>query len=106
MSVEKKLVESAETIARQLQSRAGERREQLNDLKSRLTEIEEELQAAETALDRLANFKVKLGALYRCPQCWILDGVNSALQPSSAPDRDTTFKCSACAFQLSIPSQE
>ena len=43
--------------------------------------------------DRLLNFKIKIGANYQCPICWIEHGRNIALYPVPSGGRNDILRC-------------
>lgn len=98
-----KFQEIAAEIARNLQGSATSLQRELFDIEARKTAIEAELHAAHLSLKRLADFKVKIGADYQCPRCWVMRGVISALrQVNSSSHHEDWYRCDTCGLEPSV----
>ena len=96
-------------LRQQAEEIAGATQERVSDLDREIAEIEKqkakkeaERDLARGALKRLANFPVKNGADYLCPNCWVTRGGMSTLQPIPSPDRHDIFRCGLCGHELVI----
>lgn len=73
------------------------------NLKLSLDQIEADLEAADLAIDRIHSFRPNMGGDLRCPQCWIRQGVETALTPVASHTGDwDDFTCRVCHFETSL----
>lgn len=92
---------AGQIVARQ-QSRATEIKGELARIENKKAQLQAELEATHLALDRLANFKVKIGGDFQCPACGIERGIQSALRPmGGGTGRVDFFRCHACNLEFS-----
>jgi hypothetical protein len=93
-------------VAQDIANGADERIAQLENqklrLQSQMREIEAVSKSLSFAAQRLANFPVKNGADYLCPQCWIEQGKMAPLKPIPSSDSHDIFRCSLCRYEAVI----
>lgn len=94
MSIEGELRQLAREIARQMQGRAAEIRKEYLEAQKRAMELKAELDLANLASERAANFQVARGIDYSCPWCWVERGIKNSLYPVPGTARTDIFKCS------------
>ena len=75
---------------------------QLADIEQEKTKLNAERHKAQGSLQRAADFRVKSGADYLCPLCWLDDGITSRLRPAPSTDRHDIFRCNTCNFEMSF----
>lgn len=102
MSTATQLQGIAAQIADEMQEGADDLQFQLDSLETRRAQIEAELEAANSAHDRLANFAVEIGGDYQCPRCWIERETRSALQALSAGAGEDRFRCRVCREEFTL----
>jgi DNA repair exonuclease SbcCD ATPase subunit len=71
MSIESTLLDIANSTASRLQKQAAALLREHQDAEKSLSDLKAKLDAADRSLERLANFKVKIGGDYQCPICGI-----------------------------------
>ncbi|HEV8015845.1 MAG TPA: hypothetical protein VGP48_09945 [Stellaceae bacterium] len=105
MRPETRFREIAEQMAEYASARASQHQRELKEAELRKAEIEAKLRSANAALDRLANFQVKIGADYQCPACWIENETKAILRPvGGGTDADDFFRCNKCGAEFNVPS--
>ena len=103
MSLEQHTRQLATELAAQNQQNAANLHQEYLRAQSHALELKAKLDSAHLAGNRLANFKVKVGPYYQCPQCWIFNGVQSALKSiPSGGSREDIFRCDVCGFDFSV----
>ena len=65
-------------------------------------ETQAQLDAAQLAYQRLAQFEPVIGGTLQCPGCWIGYGSHAPLVavPGVSPGAPDVFRCSGCGFDL------
>jgi DNA-directed RNA polymerase subunit M/transcription elongation factor TFIIS len=103
MSFADKLYETAVRLAKYAQSSAAALEEELLQLEMRKREVEAQLDAANLAHQRLADFFPIRGADFQCPRCWIDHGTVSNLQMTAKNTSSTeNYRCGTCHFEFSL----
>jgi hypothetical protein len=104
MSFAGQLYETAGRLAKYAQSSAAALEEERLQIEMRKREVEAQLDAANFAHKRLANFVPIRGGDFQCPRCWIDHGTASNLQ-TTAKNRSSTenFRCGTRHFESSLP---
>ena len=103
MTTDRELRRLARETADNAQAQVTQLEQEVLDLETRLTEKKAERDAARLAPKRLADFKVKIGPDYQCPQCWITGGIQSPLRPRPGTSDADVFRCPRCAETFFIP---
>ena len=88
-------------LAQALQNKAPGLREQYLAAESHATRLKAECDRASMAPKRLASFKVKVGADYQCPRCFIESERHSALLPLGN-GRSDVLRCKHCHYETSV----
>ena len=88
-------------LAQALQNKAAGLREQYLAANSHATRPKAECDRASMAPKRLASFKVKIGADYQCPRCFIESERHSALLPQGN-GRSDVLRCKHCHYETSV----
>jgi hypothetical protein len=103
MSFAGQLYETAGRLAKYAKSSAAALEEECLQIERRKREVEAQLDAANFAHRRLANFVPIRGADFQCPRCWIDHGTTSNLQ-TTAKNRSSTenFRCGTRHFESSL----
>jgi hypothetical protein len=103
MSFAGQLYETAGRLAKYAKSSAAALEEECLQIERRKREVEAQLDAANFAHKRLANFVPIRGADFQCPRCWIDHGTTSNLQ-TTAKNRSSTenFRCGTRHFESSL----
>jgi hypothetical protein len=101
MSFAGQLYETAGRLAKYAQSSAAALEEERLQIEMRKREVEAQLDAANFAHKRLANFVPIRGADFQCPRCWIDHRTASNLQ-TTAKNRSSTenFRCGTRHFEF------
>jgi hypothetical protein len=105
MAIDTQLSEIAGQIASSQQYRATTIKNELAEIEVQKAKLQAELDATHLALERLANFKIKIGADYHCPQCWIIGGVYGVIYPIGSGDerRMDRWRCRTCETVFEFP---
>jgi hypothetical protein len=101
MSAESELQARATQIVDDAMARARGLEKELLALEARKLVIEEQLRTAQNALQRLDSFRIRIGAEFQCPSCWINHGAWSSLTPLTGTSREDFFRCRVCRFEFS-----
>jgi hypothetical protein len=96
-SIEAQIAEIARRMALHQQHEASGLQNQINEIEDRKAKLLAERDLARGARERLANFEVKIGTDYQCPDCWISRGIRSALYAIGSNERRLdAFRCRTC----------
>jgi hypothetical protein len=93
MSIEGELKQMAHEVVSRAQHRASGLNREYLEAQKVAADLKAKLDFANLSLDRLANFKVKIGTNYQCPTCWIDREARVAFHPVSSQTRDDIFRC-------------
>jgi len=103
MSFADQLYETAVRLAKYAQNSASALEEERLQIEMRKREVEAQLDAANLAHKRLANFLPIRGSDFQCPRCWIDHGTASNLQMTAKNKSSTeNFRCGMCHFEFSL----
>jgi hypothetical protein len=104
MTTENRLLEIATDIARHSHQQKTVLEREILGLEAQLAQKKFALDAANLALDRLANLKVKIGGDYQCPSCWVKDETRSVLKPvGGGTSAEDYFRCPRCELHVTVP---
>jgi hypothetical protein len=104
MTPENAFVTAIHALEEQLRAKKLRLDKELADVESKRAVLLAERDAASRARERSLNFRPMLGGNYQCPSCWIMKEEKSAMRPLKARTNDRFFQCSACKFEVRIPS--
>ena len=83
--------------------RAAQLKREIADLERTTAEKKTQLEAANLAPDRLANYSARIGIDYRCPLCWMDHGRHATLRPiGGGTDMEDFFRCNSCKQEYGI----
>ncbi len=102
MAAETAIKQAAIEIANDIKQRSFELEKELAKVEMRKSEIEASLQLVHLSHDRLFKFKPKVWRDFRCPRCWVRDGIDSNLVPISGTATLDFFSCKRCQFEISV----
>lgn len=74
----------------------------LAELEIERAKIEAERKSSGGALQRLANYPVKIGSDYACPRCWINKDTASPMHGVPSQTNNDLFRCQLCHLDLEI----
>jgi len=103
MAAQHEITKEANEITRNLQKKAERLHEDYLAAESHAAYLKAERDKAALAPKRRANFQIKIGADYQCPQCWIADERRSVLTPIPSDTPDDIFRCSVCHLVIIDP---
>jgi hypothetical protein len=96
----------AAEIGRHAKQRSVYLKHELADIKARKAEIETYLHSTTTLQERLARFQPEIGGSLQCPRCWVDRETRSSLTEAPGSEKEDSFRCHKCGFDLSIPLQK
>jgi transposase-like protein len=96
----------AAEIGRHAKQRSVYLKHELADIKARKAEIETYLHTTTLLQDRLARFQPEIGGSLQCPRCWVDRETRSSLTEAPGSEKEDSFRCHKCGFDLSIPLQK
>lgn len=102
MPVEDSIVAVARELAAQAQQRIPHFERQKLHLQKELADVQLSLDAANLAVDRLANFPVTLGRDWACPRCWISTGRLAVLIDVPSDTVDDVLHCRECHLDVLV----
>jgi hypothetical protein len=91
----------AAEIGRHAEQRSLNLKHQLADVMARKAEIEAHLVSTTLLQDRLGRFQPEIGGRLQCPRCWIDRETRSSLAGAPSTEREDSFRCDKCGFELS-----
>jgi hypothetical protein len=99
-----RLVERAADEQRKIETRHSNEASELEYLERRVPELKASLLRMADSEQRLRDFQPVLDGKFRCPRCWIADGVHRDLTQKGVED-SLTVKCEApgCKVSLTTP---
>lgn len=95
MSIESRLMEKAAESAKSLAINLPRLRRDLEFALSKVSELNRNIEIAETAWEYAQSFESRVGSRFQCPHCWIEDHVRADLDSISAEDNNV-FQCTTC----------
>lgn len=103
MSVSTELMSAARYCAKTAQGGAENLKSQLQELDRQRRELQEKLEVANRANQRLETYVPLMSIDYICPRCWVLEGRQTSLHtiPSGDTHKDT-FRCASCHLDIDI----
>ena len=76
---------------------------EFHKIKTRLAQIEAQLDAAKLYHQRLPHFEPEIGGNLQCPRCWVLNETKTTLTPIPSDTEDNYFRrCLRCGIQIEI----
>jgi len=102
MSIEGVIREEAQKIAAELKGRAPELQEEYLEAKARADNLKAQFDAANVALERVADFKPNIEGLYQCPSCWVKQNQQASMIRRQIENKDDSFRCSRCGHITKI----
>ncbi len=102
MTLEDQLREEVANHAAQAKQQASRLQGEILDLEIKTVLQKTELDKANLASQRAANFPIKIGIDYQCPRCWIFEEKRSGLVPRPSPPRRDIFECSDCGSSVIV----
>jgi hypothetical protein len=70
---------------------------ELVSIQAKLEEVEADLQLANSAMKRTASFQADVEGTLQCPDCWVVHGVHSSMEPRpSDGGKEDLFTCPKC----------
>ena len=103
MDIDSVLTTEAEDEATRAQNRARGMEADLLQIETRKREVEAALHSAHSAVHRAVNYRVRLGADYQCPCCWVRDEVRSPLAPVPGTADHDIMRCHTCGMAYTVP---
>ena len=100
--VEQVLVEEASSFATELQNEAGALQEEIRKLEEARGEKQEKLDAAKSAAKRLEEYKPRVGGIFQCPRCWMLNGVRSEVRNVPGDKEHDLYRCNICPAEFEV----
>jgi hypothetical protein len=95
MSVELRLKEKAAESAKMLAVKLPSLRRDLELALSKVSELNRNIEIAETAWEQAQSFESRIGSRFQCPHCWIENHTRADLDSISTGDNDV-FQCATC----------
>jgi len=102
MSPDKQIRQIASEIAMHAHQRQAYLEREKLDLETKLAKKQIELDAANLAGKRFADFPVKVGADFLCPYCWVNRGRKLPLSHSSGTSSLDFLDCDACGHRIEV----
>jgi transposase-like protein len=95
----------AAEIGRHAKERSVYLKHELGEITARKTEIEAHLHSTTVLQERLARFQPEIGGCLQCPRCWVDREMRSSLTRAPSTEKEDSFKCHTCGFELSIGNE-
>jgi hypothetical protein len=92
----------AAEIGRRAEQRSVYLKHELAGIKARKAEIEAHLHSTTLRRKRLARFRPEIGGSLQCPRCWVDRETRSSLTEALGTEKENSFRCHRCGFDLSI----
>ena len=103
MSHADQLIEIATELAMDAKDNVADLQRKLSAVEAAKLEIEDRLETANHALERLSSFVSIRGSDLQCPRCWINNKVIATLQPASdGPRGHDKFRCETCKSEFNL----
>jgi transposase-like protein len=93
----------AAEIGRHAKQRSVYLKHELANIKARKAEMEAYLHSTTLLQERLARFQPEIGGSLQCPRCWVDRETRSSLTEGPGTEKEHSFRCHKCGFDLSIP---
>jgi transposase-like protein len=93
----------AAEIGRHAKQRSVYLKHELANIKARKAELEAYLHSTTLLQERLARFQSEIGGSLQCPRCWVDRETRSSLAEGPGTEKEDSFRCHKCGFDLSIP---
>jgi hypothetical protein len=90
-------------IGRHAEQRSVYLRHELAGIMARKAEIEAHLRSTTVLQERLVRFQPEIGRSLQCPRCWVDRETRSSLTEAPSMEKEDSFRCHKCGFDLSIP---
>jgi hypothetical protein len=101
-SVVVQLNQYAIAAARDVQGRIDSLRREMQELAARAAETQAALELVQGSVARLDSFEAESGGDYRCPFCWVEEGIHAKLDPIPSSDSSDLFRCEHCRREIEI----
>lgn len=102
MDTKMQLKQIAIDIANDHLERAKSLEPEFFKIKTRLAQIQAQLDAAKLYHQRLPHFVPEIGGDLQCPSCWVLRETKTSLTPVASKTEDDHFRCRQCGLQVRI----
>jgi hypothetical protein len=96
----------AAEIGRHAEQRPIHLKHELADIMARKAEIEAHLHSTTVLQGRLGRFEPEIGGSLQCPRCWVDRETRSSLSGAPSTEKEDSFRCHKCGFDLSMPCQK
>jgi hypothetical protein len=96
----KKLFDQAKDAAHEATRNAERIKREIFDLDKRKAEKQAELENASAAIERADSFVPDIGGNLQCPNCWVLHGFHSDVQPIPSANHVDWFRCKRCNYEF------
>ena len=102
MDAKMQLKQIAIDIANDHLERAKSLEPEFHRIKTRLAQIQAQLDAAKLHHKRLSHFELEIGGDLQCPGCWVLREAKTSLTPIPSETKDDYFRCPTCGLRIEI----
>ena len=108
MSIDNKLKKRARDLAAQQKKEVSRLEHEAEEAQAIAIQQAAAAQTARAAHERFIQFSPRLGAYRRCPDCFVLRGVDSVLKPNidrfveTGDDTFDEFRCRECGYKITV----
>jgi hypothetical protein len=99
----KEIREFIAEIGHHAEQRSVYLRHEVADMTARRAEIEAHLHSTTVLQERLVRFQPEIVGSLQCPRCWVDRETRSSLTEAPSMEKEDSFRCQKCGFDLSIP---
>jgi hypothetical protein len=101
--IKEQIISNLETKAKHLERDRPSFKAHPEQLKAYNADRETALKALSLAHGRLPSYRVRGTVNYNCPQCWLIDGVQSVVDSRSGGTRTADFwRCDTCGLEVEV----